>query len=58
MRGIAVGSRVMQEAMIKSIEVSKIKPMIDRTFSFDQLEEAFAYQHSGRQFGKIVVSID
>jgi len=55
MQGIAVGSRVMQEAMIKGIEASDIQPDIDKSFAFDQLADAFRYQESGRHFGKIVV---
>ncbi len=55
MKGIAVGSRVMQEAMIEAIETSQIKPDIDKSFSFDQLTDAFRYQESGQHFGKIVL---
>ena len=55
MEGIAVGSRDMQEAMVNAIETNKVKPDIDRSFVFDQLADAFKYQASGKQFGKIVV---
>ena len=55
MRGIAVGSRVMQEAMVHGIEVNDIHPIIDRSFGFDQLADAFRHQESGKQFGKIVL---
>ncbi len=55
MEGIAVGSREMQESMIRAIEVCGIKPDIDKSFAFDQLAEAFRYQESGKQFGKIVI---
>jgi len=55
MRGIAVGSRVMQEAMTASINVSGIKPVIDKSFAFDQLADAFKHQESGKHFGKIVL---
>lgn len=55
MRGIAVGNRVMQDAMTASINVSGIKPIIDKSFSFDQLADAFRYQESGKHFGKIVL---
>jgi NADPH:quinone reductase-like Zn-dependent oxidoreductase len=34
----------------------KIKPMLDRTFGFDDLKEALAYLKSGQQFGKIVIA--
>ena len=55
MTGIAVGSREMQEDMVKAIEVNGMKPIIDKSFSFDELAPAFQYQASGKQFGKIVV---
>lgn len=55
LQGIAVGSRRMQKDMVKSINISKWKPIIDKSFGFDQLSEAFQYQASGKQFGKIVL---
>ncbi|MEO0469914.1 MAG: NAD(P)-dependent alcohol dehydrogenase [Bacteroidota bacterium] len=55
MNGIAVGSRVMQEKMVDAIEIAGIKPVIDRSFDFDELTEAFRYQESGQHFGKIVL---
>ena len=55
MRGIAVGSREMQEAMVSAIDTSKIKPRLDKSFAFDQLADAFRYQESGQHIGKIVL---
>ena len=55
MQGIAVGNRVMQEAMVKMIEINNIKPDIDRSFGFDELGDAFRYQETGQHFGKIVL---
>jgi NADPH:quinone reductase-like Zn-dependent oxidoreductase len=55
MKGIAVGSRVMQESMIQSINTTDIKPFIDKSFFFDQLADAFRYQETGQHFGKIVL---
>lgn len=53
--GIAVGNKMMQEAMIQAIDTNRIKPDIDKVFAFDQLAEAFHYQNSGQHFGKIVL---
>lgn len=53
--GLAVGSRLMQEDMIKAIEENMIRPVIDRSFGFDELAAAFQYQASGAHFGKIVL---
>lgn len=55
MSGIAVGSRSMQEDMVHAININKLKPIIDKSFAFDQLAEAFQYQASGAHFGKIVL---
>ncbi len=55
LKGIAVGSRIMQEKMVDAININGFKPIIDRSFSFDQLSDAFAYQNSGQHFGKIVL---
>ena len=55
MHGIAVGSKVMQEQMVEAIDINQIKPIIDKSFAFDQLADAFRYQESGKHFGKIVL---
>jgi NADPH:quinone reductase-like Zn-dependent oxidoreductase len=55
MSGIAVGSRVMQEDMIRAINISGMRPLVDRSFAFDELAAAFEYQASGAHFGKIVL---
>lgn len=57
LQGLAVGSRVMQERMVSAIEQQNIdfRFMMDRQFTFDQLPQAFDYQESGQQFGKIIL---
>ena len=53
--GIAVGSALMQERMVRALERFEFRPLLDRSFAFDELAEAFRYQESGQHFGKIVV---
>lgn len=53
--GIAVGSREMQEQMVAAIDIAGIKPIVDKSFAFDELADAFRYQETGQHFGKIVV---
>tara|TARA_R110001606_G_scaffold363430_3_gene517606 strand:+ start:65824 stop:66837 length:1014 start_codon:yes stop_codon:yes gene_type:complete len=53
LQGILVGSRTQQQDMIRAIEANHIKPVIDRTFSLDEMVDAFKYQESNRHFGKI-----
>ncbi len=55
MEGLAVGSKEMQNRMVKALDLNPIKPIIDKSFGFDQLTQAFEYQMSGKQFGKIVL---
>ena len=55
MTGLAVGSNVQQQDMVKAIDVAGYKPIIDKSFAFDQLAAAFEYQASGAHFGKIVL---
>lgn len=54
MTGLAVGSREMQQKMVNAINISGWKPIIDRSFSLENLADAFRYQESGQHFGKIV----
>jgi NADPH:quinone reductase-like Zn-dependent oxidoreductase len=56
-KGILVGSRELFEQMNRAITESKFKPVIDKTFAFDQVPEALKYLESGSHFGKIVVQI-
>ncbi len=57
MSGITVGSRDDQEAMIRAIEASDIKPVIDREFPLGELGDAFRHQQAQAHFGKIVLTI-
>ena len=55
--GIYVGSREMFERMNRAIAVAKLRPVIDRVFSMDEIREALRYMESGSHFGKIVVRL-
>lgn len=57
MQGIFVGSRQMFEDLNAFLVKENIKPVIDRTFGFDEAKEALRYMESGSHFGKIVVKI-
>jgi NADPH:quinone reductase-like Zn-dependent oxidoreductase len=55
---VYVGSVRHFEALNGLIEKAKLRPVIDeRSFSFDEAREAFAYLKSGAHFGKIVVRV-
>jgi NADPH:quinone reductase-like Zn-dependent oxidoreductase len=55
------GDPVRQKAavafILKGIEVGALKPVIDRTFKFDDMIEVHQYLESNGQFGKIVVTL-
>ncbi len=55
MSGISIGSRADQEDMIRAIEANGIKPVIDRSFSLEQIGAAFEYNQLQSHFGKVVL---
>jgi NADPH:quinone reductase-like Zn-dependent oxidoreductase len=56
-QGIFVGSREMFRDMNAFIEQEEIRPIIDRTFAFEEAAEALGYMSSGAHFGKIVIRV-
>lgn len=55
--GIYVGSRAMFERMNRAFTAAELRPVIDKTFAFDQAREAFHYLKAAGHFGKVVVEI-
>ncbi|CAN5515809.1 NAD(P)-dependent alcohol dehydrogenase [soil metagenome] len=55
--GVFVGSRSMFDDMNRAITAHKLKPVIDKVFSSDEIVPALQYMESGQHFGKIVLSI-
>lgn len=55
--GIYVGSVSMFESFARSIEANKIRPVIDRSFAFDDARAAYEYLASGAHFGKVVIDV-
>lgn len=43
--------------MVRALEASTMRPVIDRHFPLDELVTAFRHQESGQHFGKIVLDI-
>jgi NADPH:quinone reductase-like Zn-dependent oxidoreductase len=54
-QGIFVGSREMFEAMNAAISLHKLKPVVDKVFSFEETPEAYAMMEAGAHFGKICI---
>jgi NADPH:quinone reductase-like Zn-dependent oxidoreductase len=45
------------EYIVKGLASGALKPVIDRTFKFDEMVEVHRYLESNGQFGKIVVTV-
>ncbi len=54
-KGVFVGSRADFETMNAFITEHKLRPVIDREFSFDQAAEAYEFMKNGSFMGKIVI---
>ncbi len=55
LHGLIVGSRRQQQDYVSALSLSTLRPVIDRTFPFEEMAEAFRYQKTGSHFGKICV---
>ncbi|WP_176331854.1 zinc-dependent alcohol dehydrogenase family protein [Burkholderia vietnamiensis] len=57
LQGLVVGSRMHQIEMVRAIEATGLKPVVDRTFALDEIADAFRHQQEARHFGKICLAI-
>lgn len=55
--GIYVGSKAMQSRFHLAMQEHDIRPVIDRVFRFEEANDAYEYQLSGKHFGKLVVRL-
>jgi NADPH:quinone reductase-like Zn-dependent oxidoreductase len=55
--GIYVGSRQHFVEMNRAIEQTRLRPALDRVFSFGEAPEAFKTMESASHFGKIVITV-
>ncbi|ROL86624.1 NAD(P)-dependent alcohol dehydrogenase [Pseudomonas protegens] len=56
LQGLIVGSRQHQVEMIRGLEATGIKPIIDSTFPLAEIAKAFAHEASGAHLGKICLT--
>jgi NADPH:quinone reductase-like Zn-dependent oxidoreductase len=56
-QGVFVGSRQMFSEMNTAIALHRLHPVVDRTFGFDEVGEAFSFMESGGHFGKICIGL-
>ena len=55
LQGLIVGSRRQQQDMVRAIEATNLRPVIDRSFGLSALADAFRHEESGSHLGKICV---
>lgn len=53
LQGVLVGSRSQQQEMIRAIDATGMRPVIDRRFALEEICDAFRYQETNQHFGKI-----
>lgn len=53
LEGIIVGSRRHQQDMVRGIDATGLRPVLDRSFGLDGLADAFRHEAAGAHFGKI-----
>ena len=58
LQGLSVGSVAMLEALNRSLEATRIEPVIDEIFPFARAPEALAKLEKGAHFGKVVVRVE
>jgi NADPH:quinone reductase-like Zn-dependent oxidoreductase len=56
LQGVLVGSRKHQMDMIRAIDATGMKPVVDSEFPLEDIVKAFRHQESNRHFGKICLS--
>ena len=56
--GTTMGSREEFLSMVDFMEKKNIKPVVDKTFPLEELENAMSYMESGSQFGKILLKVN
>lgn len=57
LQGVLVGNRTQQQDMVRAINASGIKPIVDKTFPLEEIVSAFQYQETNQHFGKICLEM-
>lgn len=53
LKSLLVGSRQHQKEFVRALEVTGLRPVIDKEFALADIADAFKYEKSGAHFGKI-----
>lgn len=57
-KGVLNGGRDRLEEALAFYEAHGIKPVVDKTYAFAEAKEAMAYVKQGKQFGKVVITVE
>jgi NADPH:quinone reductase-like Zn-dependent oxidoreductase len=53
LQGLIVGNRRHQVELVRAIDATGLRPVIDRSFALAEIADAFRHEESGAHFGKI-----
>jgi NADPH:quinone reductase-like Zn-dependent oxidoreductase len=53
LQGLIVGNHRHQADLVRAIDATGFRPVIDRSFPLDGIADAFRHEEAGRHFGKI-----
>ncbi len=56
-QGVETGSTAMYQDMLKAMEIHKLRPVIDKVFTFEQTIDAMSYLKEGKHFGKVCIRL-
>ncbi|KAH9833381.1 NAD-P-binding protein [Rhodofomes roseus] len=56
-RGILIGSRTQFEDLVRLVNTTGLKPVVDKVFAFEDLRAAYEYLESQQHVGKVVVQV-
>ena len=57
LRGLFVGGREQFDGLIRALDASQLKPVVDRVFDFEEAPAAYTYLRSGQHVGKVVIRL-
>ena len=57
LKGLLNGPKDRFEEMLRFYEEKEIRPVIDKTFIFEESKEALEYLFSGGHFGKVIIKL-
>ncbi len=57
LQGNSVGSSQDLHLLADAVRINKLKPVIDKVYPVDQIQQAFTYLEAGLAFGKVIVKM-